>query len=183
MWLHRYQVTEWYADRSSPPWRWRQLTRWYQYIGLRSTTSQKTVTLIFIIFHCKTTQCKIHKNSLLQNLKSITSSLTFEQHIDVTILSLRTTLCMLQRPATRVQFALLCSTSLLHSCNPFEKPELQLAVNATYQILWYANNLFYIFTVEPPPPLKINLEDKPFIHEIKKSLQWELCQKQTQNYN
>jgi len=46
-------------------------------------------------------------------------------------------------------------------------------VNATYQILLYANDLFYILTVEPP--LKINLEDKPFIHEIKKSLQWELC--------
>jgi hypothetical protein len=149
---------------------------WYQPITLHSTTSQKTVIFIFIIFHCEMMQCKIHKNSLLQNLKSITSSLTFEQHIDIKILLLRTTLCMLQQPATTVQFALLRSTSLLHPWNTFETSELQLAANAAYQVLLQANDLFYILPVEPP--LKINMEDKPFIHEIKKS-QWELCQKHT----
>jgi hypothetical protein len=51
-------------------------------------------------------------------------------------------------------------------------------VNATYQILLYTNDLIYIFTVEPP--FKINVEDEPFTHEVKKSLQWELCQKQTE---
>jgi hypothetical protein len=49
------------------------------------------------------------------------------------------------------------------------------------QILSYANDLFHIFTVEPL--FEINLEDKTFIHGIKKSLQRELCRKQTQNHN